>query len=74
MICLTASIPSISGIVISIVTTSGFSFLYISTATIPLFASPTISKSFFSKISFIIILINAASSTIKTLAIFFPPN
>lgn len=57
----------IFGIVISIVTRSGECSLYFSTACAPFSASATTSKPFLTKISLIIILINAASSTIKIL-------
>ncbi|EMI13396.1 hypothetical protein C883_3411 [Bacillus stratosphericus LAMA 585] len=67
LISFNAVIPSISGIVISIVTRSGDVSLYFSTACAPFSASPTTSNPFFTRISLIIILMNAASSTINTL-------
>src|SRR5690606_15621579 len=74
LISFNAAIPSFSGIVISIVTKSGFSSLYFSTACTPSTASPTTSKPFFTNISLIIILINAASSTTKILLLIFFTN
>src|SRR5665647_2119099 len=66
MMLRTASIPSISGITMSMVTRSGWSSAYFFTASTPFSASPTISKPSLERMSLIIILMNRASSTIRT--------
>src|SRR4029079_4626494 len=62
----TASMPPMSGMTISIVTRSGCSCLYFSTACTPVSASPTISKPACVRMSPTIVRMKIASSQIKT--------
>src|SRR5579872_1251392 len=66
MIWRTAVMPSISGMTMSMVTRSGFSDLYLSTASTPFCASPTTSNPFLLRIPLIIIRMTTASSTMRT--------
>ena len=66
--------PSFSGIVMSIVQTSGLSSAYCSTASLPFAASPTTSWPFWTRMFLIIIRMNAASSVIRTRAISCSPR
>src|ERR1700730_3031880 len=65
-ICLTAVMPSISGITMSIVTRSGLRARYFSTASTPFCASPTTSEPFLLRIPLIIMRMTTASSTMRT--------
>src|SRR5882762_458076 len=62
----TASMPPISGITISIVTRSGFSWRYFSTACVPVSASPTTSNPACARMSVIIVRMKMASSQTRT--------
>src|SRR5882762_270475 len=62
----TASMPPISGITISIVTRSGLSWRYFSTACVPVSASPTTSNPACARISVIIVRMKMASSQTRT--------
>src|SRR5947209_3488748 len=73
VICLTASIPPISGMMMSIVTRSGFSFWYFSTACLPFSASPTTVKPACARISLTIVRMNTASSHTSTVLPTLPP-
>src|SRR5581483_11020176 len=66
MISRTASIPPMSGITMSMVTRSGLSCLYFSTAWDPVSASPTISKPAWARMSLIIVRMKMASSQTRT--------
>src|SRR6266550_6544006 len=61
-----ASIPLISGITMSMVTRSGLSCLYFSTACVPVSASPTISNPALRRMSVIIVRMKIASSQTRT--------
>src|SRR5579872_5313490 len=74
LISRTALMPSISGIVMSIVTRSGFNARYISTDSRPLVASPATSYPLLVRIFFSVTRMNNASSVIRTrLATSIPP-
>src|SRR6266508_2532752 len=62
----TASMPPMSGITMSIVTRSGFSWRYFSTAWLPVSASPTTSNPAWARISVIIVRMKMASSQTRT--------
>src|SRR2546427_2810014 len=62
----TASIPPMSGITMSIVTRSGFSCRYFSTAWVPVSASPTTSNPACPRMSLIIVRMKMASSQTRT--------
>src|SRR5947207_12693689 len=62
----TASMPPISGITMSIVTRSGLSCRYFSTAWVPVSASPTTSNPACARISVIIVRMKMASSQTRT--------
>src|SRR5689334_2523339 len=66
VICFTASMPPISGMMISIVTRSGLSCLYFSTACLPFSASPTTVKPACDRMSLTIVRMNTASSQTST--------
>src|SRR5579859_1570500 len=66
-ISFTASMPFISGITISIVTRSGLVFRYISTASLPVEASPARTKLSFRTMFFRRVRMKVESSTNKTL-------
>src|SRR5512132_2758915 len=73
VICLTASMPPISGMMISIVTRSGFSSWYFSTACFPFSASPTTVKPAWERMSLTIVRMNTASSQTSTVLLTLPP-
>src|SRR2546423_553329 len=74
VIFLTASIPPISGMMISIVTRSGFSCWYFSTACLPFSASPTTVNPACDRMSLTIVRMNTASSQTNTvLLLTLPP-
>src|SRR3954469_25291186 len=73
VICLTASIPPISGMMMSIVTRSGLSFWYFSTACLPFSASPTTVKPACARISLTMVRMNTASSHTSTVLPTLPP-
>src|SRR5438876_11715891 len=73
VICFTASIPPISGMMMSIVTRSGFSCLYFSTACLPFSASPTTVNPACARISLTIVRMNTASSQTSTVLLTLPP-
>src|SRR6266540_3277837 len=62
----TASMPPMSGITMSIVTRSGFSCRYFSTACVPVSASPTTSNPAWARMSVIIVRMKMASSQTRT--------
>src|SRR5690242_1387281 len=62
----TASIPPMSGITMSIVTRSGLSWRYFSTACVPVSASPTTSNPACARMSVIIVRMKMASSQTRT--------
>src|SRR6267154_791982 len=62
----TASMPPMSGITMSIVTRSGLSWRYFSTACVPVFASRTISNPAWARMSVIIVRMKMASSQTRT--------
>src|SRR5881397_3270131 len=62
----TASMPPMSGITMSIVTRSGLSCQYFSTAWVPVSASPTTSNPAWPRISLIIVRMKMASSQTRT--------
>src|SRR5215510_12496368 len=62
----TASIPPMSGITMSIVTRSGLSCRYFSTACVPVSASPTTSNPACARMSVIIVRMKMASSQTRT--------
>src|SRR3989441_170346 len=69
----TASMPPMSGITMSIVTRSGLSCLYLSTACTPVSASPTTSKPAWARMSLIIVRMKMASSQTRTVWLTHPP-
>src|SRR5216117_4533448 len=73
VICFTASMPPISGMMMSIVTRSGFSCLYFSTACLPFSASPTTVNPTCDKMSLTIVRMNTASSQTSTVLLTLPP-
>src|SRR6202049_3115916 len=73
VICFTASMPPISGMMISIVTRSGFSCWYFSTACFPFSASPTTVNPAWERISLTIVRMNTASSQTSTVLLTLPP-
>src|ERR1700741_5101798 len=74
VICFTASMPPISGMMMSIVTRSGFSCWYFSTACLPFSASPTTVKPACDRMSLTIVRMNTASSHTSTvLLLTLPP-
>src|SRR6266550_7234987 len=73
VICLTASIPPISGMMMSIVTRSGFSCWYFSTACLPFSASPTTVNPAWERMSLTIVRMNTASSQTSTVLLTLPP-
>src|SRR3954466_4054688 len=62
----TASMPPMSGITMSIVTRSGLSWRYFSTACVPVSASPTTSNPACARMSVIIVRMKMASSQTRT--------
>src|SRR6266568_3564169 len=73
VIFLTASIPPISGMMMSIVTRSGFSCWYFSTACLPFSASPTTVNPAWDRMSLTIVRMNTASSQTNTVLLTLPP-
>src|SRR5438045_257622 len=73
VICLTASMPPISGMMMSIVTRSGFSCWYFSTACLPFSASPTTVNPACDRMSLTIVRMNTASSQTSTVLLTLPP-
>src|SRR3954468_7870990 len=73
VICFTASMPPISGMMMSIVTRSGFSCWYFSTACFPFSASPTTVKPACDKMSLTIVRMKTASSQTSTVLLTLPP-
>ena len=74
MIFFTASMPPISGMMMSIVTRSGFSCWYFSTACFPFSASPTTVNPACERMSLTIVRMNTASSQTSTvLLLTLPP-
>src|ERR1700680_4137653 len=73
VICFTASIPPISGMMMSIVTRSGLSCWYFSTACLPFSASPTTVNPAWDKMSLTIVRMNTASSQTSTVLLTLPP-
>src|SRR5437660_143493 len=73
VICLTASMPPISGMIMSIVTRSGFSCWYFSTACFPFSASPTTVNPAWDRMSLTIVRMNTASSQTSTVLLTLPP-
>src|SRR6266513_4781564 len=74
VIFFTASIPPISGMMMSIVTRSGFSCWYFSTACLPFSASPTTVHPACDSMSLTIVRMNTASSQTRTvLLLTLPP-
>src|SRR5712671_1717953 len=74
VICFTASMPPISGMMMSIVTRSGFSCWYFSTACFPFSASPTTVNPAWERMSLTIVRMNTASSQTSTvLLLTLPP-
>src|SRR5207249_856144 len=69
----TASIPPMSGITMSMVTRSGLSCRYFSTAWEPVSASPTTSKPACARMSLIIVRMKMASSQTRTVWLTHPP-
>src|SRR6476646_1513115 len=73
VICFTASMPPISGMMMSIVTRSGLSCWYFSTACLPFSASPTTVKPACDKMSLTIVRMKTASSHTSTVLLTLPP-
>src|SRR5437868_5152969 len=73
VICFTASMPPISGMMMSIVTKSGFSCWYFSTACLPFSASPTTVNPACDRMSLTIVRMNTASSQTSTVLLTLPP-
>src|SRR3954469_12785002 len=73
VIFFTASMPPISGMMMSIVTRSGLSFWYFSTACFPFSASPTTVKPACARMSLTIVRMNTASSHTSTVLPTLPP-
>src|ERR1700730_17208583 len=73
VICFTASIPPISGMMMSIVTRSGLSCWSFSTAGFPFSASPTTPNPAWDKMSLTIVRMNTASSQTSTVLLTLPP-
>src|SRR5216110_1840105 len=73
VICLTASMPPISGMMMSIVTRSGFSCWYFSTACLPFSASPTTVNPACDRMSLTIVRMKTASSHTSTVLLTLPP-
>src|SRR6476469_1333232 len=73
VICFTASMPPISGMMMSIVTRSGWSCLYFSTACLPGSASPTTVNPACDSMSLTIVRMNTASSQTSTVLLTLPP-
>src|SRR3954469_24054503 len=73
VIFFTASMPPISGMMMSIVTRSGFSCWYFSTACFPFSASPTTVKPACERMSLTIVRMNTASSHTSTVLLTLPP-
>src|SRR5438876_4352971 len=70
----TASMPPMSGMTMSMVTRSGLSCRYFSTAWVPVSASPTISKPAWARMSEIIVRMKMASSQTRTVWLTHPPR
>src|ERR1700681_546096 len=73
VICFTASMPPISGMMMSIVTRSGLSCWYFSTACFPFSASPTTVNPACERISLTMVRMNTASSQTSTVLLTLPP-
>src|SRR4051812_16090722 len=73
VICFTASMPPISGMMMSIVTRSGFSCWYFSTACFPFSASPTTVNPACDRMSLTIVRMKTASSQTSTVLLTLPP-
>src|SRR4051812_44567531 len=73
VICFTASMPPISGMMMSIVTRSGFNCWYFSTACLPFSASPTTVKPACDSMSLTIVRMKTASSHTSTVLLTLPP-
>src|SRR6202171_2144601 len=73
VICFTASMPPISGMMMSIVTRSGLSCWYFSTACFPFSASPITVNPACDRMSLTIVRMNTASSQTSTVLLTLPP-
>src|SRR4051812_8915591 len=73
VICFTASMPPISGMMMSIVTRSGLSCWYFSTACFPFSASPTTVNPACDRMSLTIVRMKTASSHTSTVLLTLPP-
>src|SRR6476646_3007406 len=73
VICFTASMPPISGMMMSIVTRSGLNCWYFSTACLPFSASPTTVNPAWDRMSLTIVRMKTASSQTSTVLLTLPP-